>query len=493
MRGLADYSSETLLNTTPDAILLVDSAGTITYANDRVHDLFGYEPDDLIGHSVERVVPEPLRDDHVAHREVYTQRPERRPAGIGLELEARRADGSTVPVEICLSPLARGDGDEVVAAVRDVTEQRRYHRQISRLRRATGQLMDADTKSEVAHLVATTATDLFGYESSVSRLVEDGKYLRPIAIEGADTVGLDDRPVYPIEDDNPVARAYEDAELVWYDDVRTLDDGYDRGDARAAMYIPIGRYGVLSVLDTDAGAFDFSDRELALGLTANAETILDRIRKEKELERQIDRLDEFAGIISHDLRNPLNVAQLRVDKSVRNGGDEGLEDAAAALERMGEIIDYTLTLARNGNAVGETEPVAVSDVATRCWQQFDTPTATLDIVDELCIQADPDRLNHVFQNLFDNAIDHCGDPVTVRIGSLPDSSGFYVEDDGPGIPEDEQPRIFERGFTTAVDGTGFGLAIISEIVAGHGWDISVTESSSGGARFEITGVDIESA
>ena len=101
--------------------------------------------------------------------------------------------------------------------------------------------------------------------------------------------------------------------------------------------------------------------------------------------------------------------------------------------------------------------------------------------------ADPDRLVQVFENLLQNSVDHGGEGVTVRVGSL--ENGFYVEDDGPGVPEADRERMFEHGYTTRQDGMGYGLSIVRSIVDAHGWSIAVTESEDGGARFELTGVD----
>lgn len=105
------------------------------------------------------------------------------------------------------------------------------------------------------------------------------------------------------------------------------------------------------------------------------------------------------------------------------------------------------------------------------------------------IEADESRLHGLFENLFRNAVEHAGDDVTVRVGRLTDETGFYVEDDGPGIPADDRDEIFDHGFTTSEEGTGYGLSIVAEIVAGHGWDITVSESDTGGTRFEITDTD----
>jgi signal transduction histidine kinase len=82
--------------------------------------------------------------------------------------------------------------------------------------------------------------------------------------------------------------------------------------------------------------------------------------------------------------------------------------------------------------------------------------------------------------------------VTVTVGELADCDGFYVADDGPGIPADERETVFESGYSTAADGTGFGLSIVEEIASAHGWAVRVTDSAEGGARFEVAGVDVVS-
>ena len=79
--------------------------------------------------------------------------------------------------------------------------------------------------------------------------------------------------------------------------------------------------------------------------------------------------------------------------------------------------------------------------------------------------------------------------MTVTVGDLPD--GFYIEDDGPGIPQADREEVFAAGYSTASAGTGFGLSIVNRVAQAHGWDVRVTDGSDGGARFEITGVDGE--
>ena len=206
----------------------------------------------------------------------------------------------------------------------------------------------------------------------------------------------------------------------------------------------------------------------------------------QELERQNRRLEQFAGMISHDLRNPLNVAELQVTTAQQECDSEALEAAADALERMEELIEDVLTLARQGEPIDELERVELSTVVERSWKMVDTTGADLQLTDSLVFQADPDRVQQLLENLFRNAIEHAGPDVTVEVGTLEQPhTGFYVADDGPGIPEADRKEVFESGYTTARGGTGFGLAIVTEVVNAHGWTIDVTESSAGGARFEI--------
>jgi signal transduction histidine kinase len=119
----------------------------------------------------------------------------------------------------------------------------------------------------------------------------------------------------------------------------------------------------------------------------------------------------------------------------------------------------------------------------------ETKSVELVVDEDLSFKADPERLQRLFENLFRNALDHGGPDVTVTVGALPNRSGFYVSDSGPGIPEDERESVFNLGYTTRENGTGFGLAIVAETVTAHGWDIQVTENTAGGARFEILGVE----
>jgi hypothetical protein len=214
-------------------------------------------------------------------------------------------------------------------------------------------------------------------------------------------------------------------------------------------------------------------------------------------------VDHVASVVSHDLRNPLDVATARLRAGRETGADEHFERVADAHERMERIIRDVLTLAGGTDVIDTDATVRLDEAAERAWGTVETGDSTLIVEDPLSpTTADPDRLRRLFENLFRNSVEHGsttepgaadgrGDgsapDVTVRVGDL--DGGFYVADDGPGIPADRQDRVFEPGYSTDDHGTGLGLAIVARIVELHGWSITATESETGGARIEITGVE----
>ncbi len=209
-------------------------------------------------------------------------------------------------------------------------------------------------------------------------------------------------------------------------------------------------------------------------------------QRERKLERQNERLDEFASVISHDLRNPLNVATGRLELLKVEYDSPHIPPIQRALDRMESLIEDVLVLAQQGKVVSETGPVSLSRVVKSAWAMVSTETADLHLDDSLAVvDADDGRLCELFENLFRNALEHGRSDVTVTVGPLEDEEGFFVDDDGSGIPADERDKVFEHGYSTTDGGTGFGLAIVQSITEAHGWKIGAVESNTGGARFEI--------
>lgn len=213
--------------------------------------------------------------------------------------------------------------------------------------------------------------------------------------------------------------------------------------------------------------------------------ITERLERERELKRHNERLRHFSRIVSHDIRSPLTVAQGNIELGMETDDPERhLEKATTALERLEDIVTDLLTLAREGSSIDEPQPVDIGEVAREATLVVDTTDATVDIdTDGRAVMGERKRLRRLFENLFRNTIEHAGVDATVRVGALPD--GFYVEDNGPGIPAEERDRVFEVGYTSATDGTGYGLNIVEEIAATHGMAVRIEEGELGGARFEI--------
>lgn len=214
--------------------------------------------------------------------------------------------------------------------------------------------------------------------------------------------------------------------------------------------------------------------------------VTDRQQRQQRLKSQNEQLEAFTSVVSHDLRNPLNVASGNVTLARENGNGDHLEQADRALARMETLLNDLLALAHGGTEVTSPEPVSLRAVTEDAWQTVDTRGARLVNRGERVILADRSRLHQLIENLLRNAVEHGGDTVTISIGDRVD--GFYVADDGPGIPDSERETVFKTGYSTRESGTGFGLNIVREIVDAHDWEIHIAESAEGGAQFDVTGV-----
>jgi signal transduction histidine kinase len=385
----------------------------------------------------------------------------------------------------------------------DITDRVAYTRTLDQLHETTRELVQAGSPEEVARITVDAAADILGFPMNGVRLYDPGKgTLTPVAMTDETVTALGERPEYG-PGDGVVWDAFESQETQIIQETDGHDFGKVASGVESGIYLPLGRRGTLSIGARTTHHFDEVDVRLAEVLAANARVALERAdreaqlkQREEELARQNDRLEQFASVVSHDLRNPLSVAQGYLDLFDELCAEELPEDddrfahlgrVKRAHRRMDRLIGDLLTLARQGNAVGETETVGLGSVARAAWETVDTAAATLSVDDDGTFTADRDRVVELFENLFRNAITHGGADVSVTVGTTPD--GFYVEDDGVGIPAAERDDVFEHGYTTHSEGTGFGLAIVREIVTAHDWSIAAVEPAGTGARFEVGGVE----
>jgi len=196
------------------------------------------------------------------------------------------------------------------------------------------------------------------------------------------------------------------------------------------------------------------------------------------------RIKQLVDVLAHELRNPLTIAEAYLEIGREDRDEEAFERVAAAHTDIEEIISTVMKMAEPGG-IDEVVEVDVTSVATDVWQSIRSESAELTLGTQLSVSADPDLLRRLVLNLIKNAIDHAGPNVAVRVGALPDNHGFFVEDNGPGIPESERDTVFEWGYSSGEDHLGIGLGFVREIAEAHGWEITVSQSQDGGARFEI--------
>lgn len=224
------------------------------------------------------------------------------------------------------------------------------------------------------------------------------------------------------------------------------------------------------------------------GVVVSVRDVTTRKQQALRLKRQRDRLDEFTSVISHDLRNPLNVASGQLELAQDTVDNQHLEHASDALDRIDQMIDDLLTLAKQGDLIDDRRRVSLVTVVEQSLKTVDTADATVEVVADQTVVADKNRLVQLFENLLRNAVEHAGDDVSITIGACEDADGFYLEDNGPGFQSAAETDVFDKGVSTTPGNSGLGLAIVRRIAHAHGWNVTATSSASGGARFVFTGL-----
>ncbi|OTE99073.1 GAF domain-containing protein [Halorubrum sp. SD683] len=471
-------------------------------ANEAFRETFGYGADsgyeevcdEVIPDSAERFEPEAVLERGEPSR---------------LEVRRRTVDGIRDFI-LHVIPVKQSDETVLYSVYADIDDQKRIERTLRRLHATTREMFGGDSRAEIAEVATRAAIDTLGFPSSGVRLYEpETNVLRPTAISEEATAAFGDRPAFG-PGDGRVWEAFESGQPIVVDDLDTVDTAVGYGEHRSLLVVPLGEHGVMPLGSREPEFFDATDVQLARVLAANVTVALNHAERTEQLrerdaalQREIDRLEKFAGLVSHDLRNPLNVAAGRTDLARALTDDAAVLDELDRVEdahdRMTQLIDDLLALARQGRTVDDIEPVPLDEAAERAWRTVDTAGATLDASAATdAVDADPERLRTLLENLFTNSVEHGStssratpddgvehgsddaDDLTVSVGSLPD--GFYVADDGRGFDIDPEAAT-EYGRSSTPDGTGFGLAIVREIAAAHGWELSVDDRD--GARFEF--------
>ncbi|MBB6646465.1 hybrid sensor histidine kinase/response regulator [Halobellus ruber] len=475
-----------VLDEAPIGITVADPAAEdnpLIYVNDRFEELTGHDAEEIIGTNCRFLQGEHTREEPVAAMREAIAKGE----PVTVELRNYRKDGTEFWNHVTIAPLLDDDGtvERWLGFQEDVTERKERDRE----------------RAALEHGIEHIGVGVASYDADGRIRYANEQYAEMLGTTRAE---LTDSYVWEL---NPELDA-ERFEAYW--------NSYDLGETRVheTVHERVDT-GERIPTETTTTHVRIDDTPFHIGTITD---ITDRKAHEQQLQREVERLDKFASIVSHDLRNPLNVAQGRLELLAEEYDSDHIPPARNALDRMNELITDTLTLAREGRIVDETESVSLGRLAEESWRNADTGGAVLDVVDDPTIHADPQRLRSILENLFRNAVEHgstsnrtesddavergstssrtqsddavgrAGD-VAVRVGAT--DGGFYVEDDGPGIPEADREGIFEAGFSTADGSSGFGLTIVREIAEAHGWTVTVTDGADGGARFEFTGVTVE--
>ena len=438
---------EQALNTLDDTFYVLDTDGTFRRWNDKVPEVTGYTDQELPEMQAIELFP---KDEREAIAEAIETTLEEGRATV--EADLRSADGERIPHEFTGARLTDEDGDVtgLVGVGRDLTEQRLRERRFQALVEGSNDIISVVDDEGVVQYQSPSIERILGYDPGDTVEHKAWEYVHP-------------------EDRSDLIEAFERG--LMNPDAHPVIEYRARHDDGSWRWL-------------EARGNNQLGNPAVEGYIVNSREITTRKEREDELKRQNERLEEFTSVVSHDLRNPLQVAYGRL--ALIQEENENVEAAIQALDRMGALIENLLTLAQEGNEVGEVEPVVLADVVKDCWQNVSTTEAEIVTDYDRTIRADRTRLQQLLENLLGNSIEHGGEDVTVSVGTTED--GFYVADTGPGIPEGDREEVFEAGYSTNEGGTGFGLRIVNQVAEAHGWEVTVTESDTGGARFEFTDV-----
>ena len=496
----AESLFEALLESAPDAIVIVDPAGTIRIANRQIEQLFGYSRDELIGQPIETLLPERYHAQHVGHRAAYLAAPRTRPMGTGLELFGRRRDGSEFPVEISLSPMQAKPGLLVTAIIRDVTERKAAEATLrqtalenARLY-AEAQAARAEAELQTARLEATMQSAVHGI------LHVDAATGRLVANRAARA--LFGRPLHP---DRGVAQYA--GQLCRPDGTPLAVEGFLTVRALGGEIVPQEELLIVRpdgtrvpILESGAPVRD------AQGQVTGAVVILQDITVTKELERM---RDEWISVIAHDLRQPLAainahtsvVAMLLPSGHAVERTMASVQSIQSSTQQLGRMIEDLLDAARLGANRLQLEPAPIDlplllgGVVSRVQGSLPDQPIMLQVEGAVPhVRADPGRIEQVLTNLLTNAAKYGdpGTPIELRIAPEPEEVHIAVQNTGPGIEPEDVGSLFDRFYRThrarasAAEGLGLGLYISRELVRAHGGQIWVESTPGATTVFHFT-------
>jgi PAS domain S-box-containing protein len=468
-RELEEY--ETIIGALTDAVYVLDEEGRFTYVTDEFVELVGYDRETILGNT-----PSLIKDEDAierAERQLGRLLSSDGPDTVRFEVTLHPRDGDPIVCQdhMGVLPYEGAEFEGSVGVLRDITARKAREREMEVVGRQYRTLVERFPDGAV-----------FLFDGDLRFVRAGGEELTAVGLTPDEVEGATPQDLFPAEIADETVRYYRET---LRGNAHTFEQEYG-GERYQIQTVPVRT----------------ADGEIAHGM-AVSRNVTEETERRRELERQNERLEEFAGIVSHDLRNPLNVAEGHLELARETCDSEHLDRTSDAIDRSLTLIEDLLTLAREDREVGDVEPVALGEVAERSWQTAETGAATLEAEVTRTIRADDSRLQQLLENLYRNAVEHGStgsepgadgtverrsEDVTVVVGET--EGGFYVADDGPGIAEADRGEVFEAGYSTTRGGTGLGLRIVEQVADAHGWEVTLTDGERGGARFEVTGVDV---
>ncbi|MFW6003219.1 MAG: PAS domain-containing protein, partial [Halanaeroarchaeum sp.] len=390
------------------AVTYEDDEPIIRDANSTFEEVFGHDVDRVTGESLnDLIVPEQRRteaqslDERLQNRDL-----------VDHEVRRTAVDGER---HFVLRTITLSEEHELhtYAVYIDVTDRIDRERAMAALHEAATELESAATTDQVYDATIDAAEDILDFALIAIDVHEDGALVQRAWSLDRDTDSYYSRT--PLEEDTLATRAYRTGETILVEDLAESDLTPADSEYRSALTVPMGAIGTFQTVSRTVGAFDETDRELAELLVGHTMEALRRLenaeslRSQRErLRHENERLDTFVYILSHDIRNPITVAEGRIDLARDECESDDLEVAANSLDRMSEMVEEVLTWAREGRHVPDDErrPVELARLADACWKNVQTSDATVDVRTDRTISADESRLQHVFENLFRNAVEH---------------------------------------------------------------------------------------
>ncbi len=484
-----------LLESAPDAMVIVDKAGQVVLVNSQAEKLFGYPRSELLGNSIEMLVPELSKGVHSGHRERYADHPRPRAMGAGLDLRARRKDGSEFPVEISLSPLETPEGLLVSSAIRDVTQRRRDAQMLAESLERFRALADASPIG----IVHTTSAGVVDYANQAwLRILSLEDYRDPEAVR---------RAVHP--EDQPKAADQ------WRQCVKEgLEFDGEMRFVRPDGSVRLTRSRAVPVRDHDGAISGFVSAVQDITELRAAEEM--RLKEQaaqlevRRLREQADFKTNFLRTAAHELGTPLTPLkiQLRVLRDLVKKRPDPEEARAVAIldrnvDRLQVLVKDLLESARlqSGRLKLNARSMDLSHAVHDVVETFQEPAIATGIAldaqvpSEMAMVGDPDRITQVLYNLISNAMKFtpAGGRVHVVAEDLGDVVRFEVQDTGAGFTPEQASHLFQPFsqvhdlMQTSKPGSGLGLYICKGIVEQHGGQISAHSEGPGkGARFTVS-------